>query len=82
MKLAFTDYWTAYAAIIPEEKHFAVGKDSGLTAYIERFNGTVRQRVSRLVRKSLSFSKSLTNHIGAIKYFICDYNLRQRALYL
>jgi len=78
----FTDYWAAYAAVIPEEKHFAVGKDSGLTAYIERFNGTVRQRVSRLVRKSLSFSKSLTNHIGAIKYFICEYNLRQRALYL
>lgn len=77
----FTDYWSAYAAVIPEEKHFAVGKDSGLTAYIERFNGTVRQRVSRLVRKSLSFSKSLVNHIGAIKYFICDYNLRQRALY-
>lgn len=25
----FTDYWKAYAAIIPEEKHFAVGKDSG-----------------------------------------------------
>jgi insertion element IS1 protein InsB len=76
----FTDYWNAYACVIPEEKHFAVGKDSGLTAYIERFNGTLRQRASRLVRKSLSFSKSLTKHIGAIKYFICHYNLQVRAL--
>jgi IS1 family transposase len=53
-----------------------VGKASGLTAYIERFNCTLRQRCSRLVRKSLSFSKSLERHKQAIKYFICDYNLQ------
>jgi hypothetical protein len=41
---------------------------------IERFNNTLRQRVSRLVRKILSFSKSLENHIGAIWYFIHHYN--------
>jgi insertion element IS1 protein InsB len=35
----------------------------------------LRQRVSRLVRETLSFSKKLANHIGAIKYFICHYNL-------
>ena len=35
------------------------------TNYIERFNNTVRQRVSRPVRKALSFSKIITNHIGA-----------------
>ncbi|HKH21105.1 MAG TPA: IS1 family transposase, partial [Gammaproteobacteria bacterium] len=40
---------------------------------------TLRQRVSRLVRATLSFSKKLANHIGAIKYFICDYNLTRRA---
>ena len=43
--------------------------------HIERFNNTLRQRVSRLVRETLSFSKKLSNHIGAIKFFICDYNL-------
>ena len=64
-----------------DNNHFGVGKDSGLTAYIERFNGTLRQRASRLVRKSLSFSKSLENHIGAIKYFICHYNLQMRTLH-
>ena len=78
----FTDYWAAYAAVIPEENHFAIGKDSGLTAYIERFNCTLRQRCSRLVRKALSFSKSLDNHIGAIKYFICHYNLTLKTLHL
>ena len=77
----FTDYWKAYACVIEEEKHFAVGKNSGLTAYIERFNGTLRQRASRLVRKALSFSKSVVNHIGAIKYFICHYNLEMKALH-
>ena len=29
---------------------------------------------SRLVRQSLSFSKHVENHIGAIWYFIHDYN--------
>lgn len=78
----FTDYWTAYKSVIDKEIHFAVGKDSGLTAYIERFNCTLRQRASRLVRKGLSFSKSLANHIGAIKYFICQYNKDVLALHL
>lgn len=78
----FTDYWKAYACVLPQERHFAVGKDSGLTAYIERFNGTLRQRASRLVRKALSFSKSMDNHIGAIKYFLCNYNLDMKALHI
>jgi len=78
----FTDYWAAYACVIDPERHFSVGKDSGLTAYIERFNNTLRQRASRLVRKGLSFSKSLDRHIRAIKYFICHYNLEHVALHL
>ena len=43
-----------------------VGKETGLTSDIERFNNTLRQRVSRWVRKTLSFSKDLNNHIAAI----------------
>jgi hypothetical protein len=41
---------------------------------IERFNNTLRQRVSRLARKTLSFSKSIDNLIGAIFFFIQHYN--------
>jgi hypothetical protein len=33
-----------------------------------------------LVRATLSFSKKLSHHIGAIKYFICDYNLTKCAV--
>lgn len=75
----FSDYWQAYQAVFDQETHFAVGKQSGLTAHIERFNATLRQRCSRLVRKTLSFSKSYENHLGAIKYFICHYNLNLAA---
>jgi IS1 family transposase/transposase-like protein len=70
----FTDFWQAYNAVFPAERHIAVGKETGKTNHIERFNNTLRQRVSRLVRKSLSFSKKLENHIGAIWYFIHHYN--------
>jgi insertion element IS1 protein InsB len=78
----FSDYWQAYANVFENNNHFGVGKDSGLTAYIERFNCTIRQRASRLVRNALSFSKSLDNHIGAIKYFICNYNETIKTLHL
>ena len=64
--LCYSDFWAAYAAVLPSQRHRAVGKESGLTNRIERFNCTLRQRVSRLVRKTLSFSKKLDNHIGAI----------------
>ncbi len=37
-------------------------------------------RVSRLVRKALSFSKKLDNHTGAIKHFICHYNFQKALL--
>lgn len=72
--VAYTDFWAAYGAVLPSKRHRAVGKETGKTSYIERFNNTLRQRVSRLVRKTLSFSKSLENHIGAIWYFIHHYN--------
>lgn len=70
----YSDDWEAYKGVIPVERHVVCGKESGLTSGVERFNCTLRQRVSRLVRKALSFSKKPENHIGAIKYFICHYN--------
>lgn len=72
--VCYTDFWAAYACIFPSLRHQPVGKDSGKTNHIERFNNTLRQRVFRIVRKTLSFSKKLENHIGAIWYFIHHYN--------
>ena len=72
--VAYTDFWEAYEQVIPPKRHRAVGKETGKTNYIERFNCTLRQRVSRLVRKTLSFSKKVENYIGAIWYFIHYYN--------
>jgi insertion element IS1 protein InsB len=72
--VAYTDFWQAYCQVIPSKRHRAVGKETGQTNHIERLNNTFRQRISRLVRKSLSFSKKVGNHIGAIWYFIHDYN--------
>ena len=76
--VCYTDFWEAYKQVLPSKRHRAVGKDSGQTSYIERFNNTVRQRVARLVRKTLSFSKSLDNHIGAVWYFVHHYNASLR----
>ena len=72
--VSYTDFWAAYEVIFPSKRHRAVGKESGKTNRIERFNCTMRQRISRLVRKTLSFSKKVENHVGAIWYFIHYYN--------
>ena len=74
----YTDGWAAYKGVIPAARHQVCAKATGHTNMIERFNCTLRQRVSRLVREALSFSKKLENHIGAIKYFICHYNQEVR----
>jgi insertion element IS1 protein InsB len=52
----YTDHWSAYDSVLPTKRHRSVDKDSGCTSYIERFNCTLRQRISPLVRKSLSNS--------------------------
>ena len=70
-----TDQYDAYSDVIPAKQHKAITKHTRRTNHIERFNNPLRQRVSRLVRETLSFSKKLAHHIGAIKYFICYYNL-------
>jgi insertion element IS1 protein InsB len=72
--VCYTDGLASYRVAIPARQHRSVGQETGLTSYIERFNNTLRQRVSRLARKTLSFSKSLENHIGAIWSFIHSYN--------
>ena len=70
----YTDAWEAYQQVLPRNRHQVVSKSSGKTSYIERFNNTLRQRVSRFVRRSLAFSKSLRNHIGLLWNFIHHYN--------
>ena len=72
--VCYSDYWSAYEEVLPQKRHRPVGKESGMTNHIERFNLTMRQRISRLVRKTLSFSKKLENHIGAIWNFVHHYN--------
>ena len=69
-----TDFLAAYKRIFTQGNHHQGGKDIGFVNHLERFNNTLRQRCSRLVRKTLSFSKKIDLHIGAIKYFICHYN--------
>jgi IS1 family transposase/transposase-like protein len=75
----YTDQYVVYAGVIPAAQHHAISKLARKTNHIERFNNTLRQRVSRLVREALSFSKKLAHHIGAIKLFICHYNLMRAA---
>jgi insertion element IS1 protein InsB len=75
----YTDQYVVCEGVIPAAQHQAIHKLARKTNHVERFNNTLRQRVARLVRETLSFSKKLANHIGAIKFFICHYNLTRVA---
>ncbi len=72
--VSHTDFGAAYSAVFPVTHHRTHRKKPGQTNPIERFNCTLRQRISRLVRKTLSFSKKRLNHLGAIWNFIHHYN--------
>ena len=71
----YSDFWEAYSVVIPSEQHVAAGKETGVTAHVERWNNTLRQRLGRFVRKSLSFSKSEKMHEICLRLFLHRYNL-------
>ena len=59
--VAYTDFWQAYGMVFPGKRHRAVGKETGKSSYIERFNCTMRQRISHLVRQF----KFEVQHLGS-----------------
>ena len=71
---SFSDFWDAYQKVIDSGKHQCVRKQDGQTNHIERWNNTLRQRVGRFVRKTLSFSKTIEYHLIALRNFIFNYN--------
>lgn len=69
--------------MIPQDhQHEATGKEEGQTCHIERWINTLRQRLSRFVGKTLSFSKSRHMHYCCLKLFIYRYNLERRSIIL
>ena len=71
---SYSDYWKSYTILKAKGNHQQVGKDSGQTNHIERYWATLRARITRYVRKSLSFSRKLRYHHLVTKLFIIDYN--------
>jgi insertion element IS1 protein InsB len=76
----FADFWKAYQAVIPEEQLTQVGKETGETAHIERWNCTLRQRLGRFVRETFSFSKIMPMHVLCLDLFLHRYNLDRAIL--
>ena len=78
----YTDFWKAYQAVLPKRAHHPVGKETGQTAHQERWYLTLRQRVSRFVRKTLICSKSERNHELVTRWFIVQYNLNTSPIWV
>ena len=76
--LCFADEWKSYRCMSANVLT-QVGKETGLTNHIERLNCTIRQTLSRLVRKTLSFSKKLYMLHLHFKYWAYYYNLKHNS---
>lgn len=73
----YSDFYATYNTILTQaEADFeCVGKHTGLTNHVERWNCTLRQRIGRFVRETLSFSKCEYMHELMLKLFIHGYNM-------
>ena len=81
----YSDLLAAYQKVLDKDHHRGCAKQEGQTNHrpkgTRRFNLTLRQRLARLVRKTLSFSKSLFMHILSIRLFLHTYNIEQATKY-
>ena len=76
---SFSDLWESYRKVFPAKTHRSVGKASGETNHMERWNNTLRQRNARYVRRTLAFSKSDFYHELVTRLFIVRYNWLRRS---
>ena len=72
---SFSDKWEAYRHVFDHKRHRQVNKDEGETNHVERWFNTLRQRLGRFTRKTLSFSKRDHMHEGVLRLFLHQYNL-------
>ena len=68
IRLCYTDDWSAYSRLFPEEYLHIVGKEDSWR--IERKNLNFRTHLKRLNRKTICFSKNETIHDNVIGMYI------------
>jgi len=80
----YTDAHAMYDSIMPVTQHWPSDEDGGQggTNHLERFHLTLRQRLARLTRKTLAFSKSDEMHLVHLRLFFQRYNLERKQHYL
>jgi insertion element IS1 protein InsB len=73
--LLVADGWEAYQQVFPDDQLQVYQGVRGPTNHAERWYNTLRQRLGRYTRKTLSFSKSDHYHALVTHAFIVRYNL-------
>ncbi|MBN8586986.1 MAG: IS1 family transposase [Rhodothermia bacterium] len=69
---SFSDFWEAYSTVIDTGKHQMVGKESGETAHVERWNNTL-VGITRFASEFAASSEKPSRFLRATKCtnFIC-----------
>ncbi len=72
--LFYADLYEVYKSVVAEELHRPPCQ-RGRTRRVERFNGTLRPKVSRWVRKNCSFVKFLDALVASGGFAVYHYKL-------
>jgi insertion element IS1 protein InsB len=78
-KQFYTDGLVIYESLIPFHQHWVCEKGSGGTNVIEGCNNYLRHRVSYLVRKSMSFARSIVWFWRRLRFVLHRRNERIKA---
>lgn len=71
----YSDGWQPYVEFVDLDCHQLCLKEEAQTNHLERWWASLRNRLGRLTRKTLSFSKALQPLEDLLTLFIYNYNL-------
>jgi len=71
----FSGFWMHIRKVIPEGQLTQVGKETGETAHVERWNVTLSTTPRTFCSQNSSFSKSILMHTICLDLFLHSYNL-------
>lgn len=77
-----SDYWSSYAEVFDPDTHPSVGKHTGLSNHVERFNASLRNRLGPFYTKNVELFQKQRKSRSSLAYVLLKYNQDMKNKYL